>query len=87
MKFMILVLLALLVAPTMAMTNNQSSYLAGFEDGWSLCYLRLSNMTAYNEAAQAYNDELNSSLNATEAAALWLAPAYPIDYELPEVFQ
>lgn len=81
------IVLLILAGSTSAMTNDQTSYLAGFDDGWSLCYLRLSNMTAYNEQVQLYNDELNSSLNATEAAALWLAPAYPVAYELPEVFR
>jgi len=79
--------LLLMAGMASAMTNNQTSYLAGLEDGWSLCYLRLSNMTAYNVEVQKYNDDLNASLTATEAAALWLAPAKPIDYELPEVFR
>jgi len=82
-----LISLLILAGAASAMTDTQAAYLEGFNDGWSICYLRLSNVTAYNETIQAYNDELNSSLNATEAAALWLAPAYPMDYELPAVFR
>jgi hypothetical protein len=79
--------LLILAGSAYAMTDTQAAYLEGFNDGWEICYLRLTNATAYNETIQAYNDELNASLNATEAAALWLAPAYPIAYELPEVFR
>lgn len=88
MKILALIALALLLAvPGMAMTNNQTSYLAGLDDGWSLCYLRLTNLTAYNAEVDKYNAELLVGLNETEAAAHMLAYAEPVAYELPEVFR
>jgi hypothetical protein len=71
-------LLALLVAPCIAMTTNQSSYLAGFDDGWSICYLALHNTTAYNAEALKYNAELDANLNESEAQAGYLALITPV---------
>jgi hypothetical protein len=79
--------LLLLAVPGMAINEKQSAYLQGIGDGWNLCYLRMTDLDAYNVEVQSYNDGLNSSLNATEAASRWLAPALPLDYELPEVFR
>jgi hypothetical protein len=86
-RFVIIALLALLVAPCMAMTYTQAAYMKGFDGGWSICYLRMTNITAYNEVILEYNAELNSSLNASEASALWLMPAAPSTYQLPEAFR
>jgi hypothetical protein len=85
----ILVVFGLLMLAGMAsaMTNNQTSYLAGVQDGWSLCYLRLSDIDAYNIEVQKYNDDLNQSLNATEAASQWLAFAEQTEIYLPEIFR
>ena len=83
----IIALVALLVAPGMAMTDNQTAYLKGFQDGWNLLLLRLTDIPAYNEEVAKYNTSLAENLNASEAAPLLIqlcqfgaaagAPDYP----------
>ena len=80
----VMAILVLMIIPCIAMTDTQAAYMKGFDGGWSLCYLRMTNITAYNEVIIEYNAELNSSLNTSEASALWLAPAAPLTYQLPE---
>lgn len=89
MKLYILALLVLLISTAAAagMTNNQSAYLEGFEDGWHMAYLRFTDIDAFNGEVQKFNDEVNASLNSSEAPAHWLAPAVKLDYTLPEVFR
>ena len=65
MKFMILVLLALLVAPALGMTDKEAGYIAGIENGYELGYLAhsgLGNATAaqmFNDLATKYNAYLD----------------------------
>jgi hypothetical protein len=85
--YLAILTLLLMAGMASAMTNNQTSYLAGVQDGWSLCYLRMTNLTAYNAEVAVYNMEVNSSLNESEAKLQWLAPAIPNSYKLPAVFR
>lgn len=82
----IITLLVLLIAPCFGMTATQSAYLKGFEDGWNLRDLRDLNATAFNIEVQNFNDEVNSSLNASEAANYCLGGWQPPAYELPAIF-
>lgn len=86
MKLLIAILALMCIGQGMAMTNNQTAYLTGMEDGWSICYMRLTNLTAYNEVIILYNAEIVANLNESEAAGRLLAPASN-DYQLPEVFR
>ena len=83
----LILIAAFLAAPCAAMTNNQSAYLAGFEDGWNLLYLRFTDIAAYNSEVAKYNASLIEYLNESEATPRML-PLVP-DYmpELPEVFR
>ena len=87
MKLLYMIMVALLLAmPAMSMTDTQAAYLKGFEDGRSITWLRFTDHEAYNQEVQRFNDSLNSSLNATEAAAHYLAPfvsAFSDDYQMP----
>ena len=88
MKLLYLILIAaFLTAPCMAMSDTQAAYLKGFSDGWHILYLRFADHAAFDEEVQAFNDDLNKSLNESEAAANWLAPyesAIPADYKMPD---
>ena len=93
MKFMILVLLALLVAPGMAMTDKEAGYVAGIENGYELGYLAhsgLGNATAaqmFNDLAGKYNSYLdgiggqNYKLAALPAPDTSYMPAFLRDYQ------
>ena len=88
MKTLYLILIAaFLAAPCMAMTNNQSAYLQGFEDGWNLLYLRFTDIPAYNAEVAKFNASLTANLNESEAAPRMLPLAGDYMPELPEVFR
>ena len=74
-------------APCVAMTNNQSAYLQGFEDGWNLLYLRFTDSPAYNAEVAKFNASLTANLNESEAAPRMLPLAGDYMPELPEVFR
>lgn len=86
-ELLILTIFAAFITAANAMTEEQDAYLQGFEDGWHLLYLRISDIDTFNIAVQEYNDELNSSLNESEAYEHLLAFAQPVQYELPPIFR
>ena len=83
----IIALLALLVAPGMAMTDNQTAYLKGFQDGWNLLFLRFTDIPAYNAEVAKFNASLAENLNESEAALRMLPLVGDYMPELPEVFR
>ena len=83
----IIALLALLVAPCVAMTNNQTAYLKGFQDGWNLLFLRFTDIPAYNAEVEKFNASLLGNLNESEAAPCMLPLVGDYMPELPEVFR
>ena len=88
MKTLYLILIAaFLAAPCMAMTNNQSVYLQGFEDGWNLLSLRFTDIPAYNAEVAKFNVSLAENLNESEAAPRMLPLVGDYMPELPEVFR
>lgn len=89
MKLLYMTMVALLLAmPAMSMTDTQTAYLEGFQAGREITWLRFTDHAAYNIEVQKFNDALNESLNATEAAAnqmeKFISPME--DYQLPKVF-
>jgi len=74
-----LILLSFMVAPCIAMSEQEAAYIAGINDGFYLGQLAgqaRGNATAanlYNTEIAKYNDFMNSTLNASEARQEWLA--------------
>lgn len=88
MKIFAAIMLALLLAgPCIAMTDNQTAYLKGFQDGWNLLFLRFTDIPAYNAEVAKYNTSLVENLNASEAAPRMLPLVEDYMPALPEVFR
>lgn len=81
---MILVL-AFLVLPCVAMTDTQSAYLDGFQNGYNLRALWQDNVTAYNAEACKFNASL-AVLNESESAAFMLPLAAERVAPVPALF-
>jgi len=82
-----IILVACLIMPCIAMSEKQFAYFQGLEDGWSLAWLRATDITAYNEQVAEYNTELFENLNESEAMEKVIAPIPTSNYTLPEIFQ
>jgi hypothetical protein len=73
--------------PCIAMSEKQSAYFQGLEDGWSLAWLRATDVAAYNEQVAEYNAELFENLNESEAMEKIIGPVPASNYTLPEIFK